>query len=137
MEDVRTGRCLDWIFLQLCSLFPRKAVIASTRKHRVCRKARDGMISVAFALLIHQSSGKGSHSIQILQYFKLSPLITAENCRNQLRSRSNSCALSSCPLLPSCIRWMSISVSFPFRTNLSFFTTGYLQLQSVPNSIGF
>lgn len=99
MEDVGTERkCLDWVFLQLCSLFPRKAVIPTTRKQGVWSKARDGMISVALAFQIHQSSAKESHSIQILKYFMLSPLITAENCRNQLRSRSNSSALSSlCP----------------------------------------
>lgn len=132
MEGAGAGRSyLDWVFLQLCSVFPRKAVIPTARKHR--SKAGGGMISV----WIHQSSAKESPSIPILKYFFLFHLESCYQCRNQLSSGSNSSALSSLSPAPLLHCWMSISVSFPFRTNPSFFTTGYLQLQSVPNSIGF
>lgn len=41
------------------------------RRHRLWSKARDGMISVAFAFQIHQSSDKETHSIEVLKYFFL------------------------------------------------------------------
>lgn len=72
--------------------------------------------------------------------FYVESTATPEDYRNQLLAEIENLIpvfFPPYPLLPFCIRWMSISVSFPFRTNLSFFTTGYLQLQSVPNSIGF
>lgn len=65
------------------------------RRHRLWSKARDGMISVAFAFQIHQSSDKETHSIQVLKYFFLFDTESSQHCRNQLSSRSNSSALSS------------------------------------------
>lgn len=87
MEDGGTGkRCLGWVFLQLCSAFPRTAVIPTTRRHRLWSRARDGMISVAFAFQIHQSSDKESHSIQILKYFFLFHVESSYHCRELQKS---------------------------------------------------
>lgn len=66
--------------------FPKESSDSQRWKHRVWSKARDGMISMAFAFQIHQSSSEGSDSIQIFKYFFLFHVESSYHCRKLQKS---------------------------------------------------
>lgn len=86
-------------------------------------KCRDGMYRVARLVTNPKEIGK-KWVVFMLE-------------RGSLKGKASFLQFPLVPFSPDHICQMSISVSFPSRTNLSFLATGYLQLQSVPNSIGF